>query len=417
MAISVNNVYQKVLAIANKEQRGYITPQEFNLYADLAQKEIFEQYFYDINQMNRIPGNSTEFSDQLYILEEKIAPFRVNNVAMVSTTEELIGGNSVDYSSFEHGTFQVVGTGSTGNPQFGWGTNNASNVSVVANANNNYTPSLKLHNIGQLDANIVWNDGDADGVHGLTGLTVGAQYEVSVTVSYVDIDDDIGPEIKVQFANEIGDGSPSPTTFSYVAEVGTKKFITKATRTAHTVRITLDEPSAADSSDVDYSEVHFSKISVRKIDNSTLASDVYRLGEVLYINPSSVVVPAGEVTANQLTTYNLSPLAKPTTTNPVYVRTGAKSIKIYPNTLESGSSVEYNYVKNPTNPNWTYSVINEKPLYDGSSASLVDFELHPSEEDTLVYKILQIAGVAMGDPQVSAIAQGKEVQEVSQQKS
>ena len=48
MAISVNNVYQKVLAIANKEQRGYITPQEFNLFADLAQKEIFEQYFYRV---------------------------------------------------------------------------------------------------------------------------------------------------------------------------------------------------------------------------------------------------------------------------------------------------------------------------------------------------------------------------------
>ena len=43
MAISVDTVYQKVLALANKEQRGYITPQEFNLYADHAQKEIFEQ--------------------------------------------------------------------------------------------------------------------------------------------------------------------------------------------------------------------------------------------------------------------------------------------------------------------------------------------------------------------------------------
>ena len=45
MAVNVNNVYQKVLAIANKEQRGYITPQEFNLFADKAQLEIFENYF------------------------------------------------------------------------------------------------------------------------------------------------------------------------------------------------------------------------------------------------------------------------------------------------------------------------------------------------------------------------------------
>ena len=39
--VSVDNVYQKVLALANKEQRGYITPQEFNLFADHAQMEIF----------------------------------------------------------------------------------------------------------------------------------------------------------------------------------------------------------------------------------------------------------------------------------------------------------------------------------------------------------------------------------------
>ena len=39
--VIIDTVYQKVLAFANKEQRGYITPQEFNLYADQAQKEIF----------------------------------------------------------------------------------------------------------------------------------------------------------------------------------------------------------------------------------------------------------------------------------------------------------------------------------------------------------------------------------------
>ena len=50
MAVSVDTVYQKVLALANKEQRGYITPQEFNLLANQAQLLIFEQYFYDIEK-------------------------------------------------------------------------------------------------------------------------------------------------------------------------------------------------------------------------------------------------------------------------------------------------------------------------------------------------------------------------------
>ena len=44
MAVNIDNVYQKVLALANKEQRGYITPQEFNLLADKAQKDIFESW-------------------------------------------------------------------------------------------------------------------------------------------------------------------------------------------------------------------------------------------------------------------------------------------------------------------------------------------------------------------------------------
>jgi len=75
MAISVDTVYQKVLAIANKEQRGYITPQEFNLFADQAQKEIFEQYFYDTSQWIRQHGNSTGHSDMLDHLEAKISAF------------------------------------------------------------------------------------------------------------------------------------------------------------------------------------------------------------------------------------------------------------------------------------------------------------------------------------------------------
>ena len=66
--VNIDDVYQRVLALANKEQRGYITTQEFNLLANQAQMEIFEQYFYDIKQFNRIPGNSQEFSESLSML-------------------------------------------------------------------------------------------------------------------------------------------------------------------------------------------------------------------------------------------------------------------------------------------------------------------------------------------------------------
>jgi hypothetical protein len=90
--VNIDTVYQRVLAIANKEQRGYITPQEFNLFANQAQVEIFEQYFYDENQFGRIAGNSTEYSDMLDLLKEKIALFKVSEELPVS--QILTGGGT-----------------------------------------------------------------------------------------------------------------------------------------------------------------------------------------------------------------------------------------------------------------------------------------------------------------------------------
>ena len=70
--ISIDAVYQKVLALASKEQRGYITPQEFNLFAKQSQLEILNQYYYDISQFNRIPGNNTDYSDMVDLIREKL---------------------------------------------------------------------------------------------------------------------------------------------------------------------------------------------------------------------------------------------------------------------------------------------------------------------------------------------------------
>jgi len=73
--VNVDTVYQRVLALANKEQRGYVTPQEFNLFANMAQLEIFEQYFYDLNQWSRKVGNDTTYGSMIEKLEDKIEIF------------------------------------------------------------------------------------------------------------------------------------------------------------------------------------------------------------------------------------------------------------------------------------------------------------------------------------------------------
>jgi hypothetical protein len=78
MAININKVYRVVLAILNKEQRGYLTPDQFNRLGRQAQLDLFEKSFYDYNRAlikeNRI-GSSSEYGDIAGNIQEKIDVF------------------------------------------------------------------------------------------------------------------------------------------------------------------------------------------------------------------------------------------------------------------------------------------------------------------------------------------------------
>ena len=231
--ISIDTVYQKVLALANKEQRGYITPQEFNLFADQAQKEIFEQYFYDLNQFNRTPGNSEEYSDITHNLNEKI--------------------------SFFEGITNVV--------------------------------------------NGVIN-----------------------------------------------------------------------------------------------------------------AIDLYRLGTVIYSPNTTGVVEIEEVQQNELLYISKAQLTKPSLKYPVYTRQTDTRIAILPIEIMTTNFVTCTYVKTPNKPSWGYSVVGNKALYDNSNTKTTNFELHPSEESELVYKILKFAGISMDKINIMRAGQVQEQAQVQQEK-
>lgn len=89
MAINVNTVYQTVLLILNKEQRGYMTPTEFNSISTQVQLEVFEKYFEDMNQQIRVPQTDTDYADRVENIDEKIAIFKTfgnaNYVPSVAT--------------------------------------------------------------------------------------------------------------------------------------------------------------------------------------------------------------------------------------------------------------------------------------------------------------------------------------------
>ena len=235
--VNINSVYQKVLALANKEQRGYITPQEFNLYSDKAQLEIFNDYFHKIKMTERKLKSQMDYADELEMLEEKLHPFHV---------DEFVN----------------------------WDTDN------------NY---LSL-----------------------------------------------------------------PTT-------------------PHKI------------------------ISITRNGN-----------QVTQVNKTQIAY-----TENQ-------PLLKANKSRSVFVREDAGIISIYPAPTESDynynttsesnldpndtEQFEVSYYKKPAAPNWTYIVLNNKAMFNANASDLQNFELHASEEEHLVYKILMLAGFTMKQPDVQQSA-------------
>ena len=47
----INSVRNAVLSVLNKNNYGYISPSDFNLYAQNSQMEIYEEYFNNYNKV------------------------------------------------------------------------------------------------------------------------------------------------------------------------------------------------------------------------------------------------------------------------------------------------------------------------------------------------------------------------------
>ena len=83
MAINVNKVYRTVLSILNKEQRGYLTPDQFNRLARQVQLELLEKAFYDYNRAltrRNMQGVSSEYGDIAQNIKEKLDVFNYSEI-------------------------------------------------------------------------------------------------------------------------------------------------------------------------------------------------------------------------------------------------------------------------------------------------------------------------------------------------
>ena len=85
MAINVDTVYKTVLLILNQQQRGYMTPDEFNKVGAQVQLNMFENYASDLNQQYRVPQNDTEYANRVKNIDEKIDIFKKIGTANYNT--------------------------------------------------------------------------------------------------------------------------------------------------------------------------------------------------------------------------------------------------------------------------------------------------------------------------------------------
>jgi hypothetical protein len=78
----INSVRNTVLSVLNKNNYGYISPSDFNLFAKQAQLEVFEEYFSDYNKainMENARMSGTSYADLRKPIEEAMELFALTS--------------------------------------------------------------------------------------------------------------------------------------------------------------------------------------------------------------------------------------------------------------------------------------------------------------------------------------------------
>ena len=103
--VEIDRVYQTVQRILNKEQRGYLPPVEFNLFANQAQNEIFQSYF---SLRNYVASNSSDYSDIQTNVEEKISLFENEETISSSTFNNPAGNTTANYFAYPSNFYSLI---------------------------------------------------------------------------------------------------------------------------------------------------------------------------------------------------------------------------------------------------------------------------------------------------------------------
>lgn len=124
-------------------------------------------------------------------------------------------------------------------------------------------------------------------------------------------------------------------------------------------------------------------------------SDLYLLVQDTVISGTRVVE---EKQKNESGYSNLS-ISAPSVIFPVY-EAYEDGIIVSPATT---ADLSIKYIRTPKDPNWTYTIVQNKEIYNPSSSSHQDFELHPSEFSNIVIEMGSYFGINLREERVVQI--------------
>lgn len=399
MAINVNTVYNTVLSILNKEQRGYITPDEFNKLATQVQLEVFENYFEDMNQQLRVPQTTNEYANRQKNVDDCISIFKT----IASPT--LVGVGNVLSASVTNG-----GTGYIARENVATTGGNGSNLTLntfisttqfgLTNAGTNYSVASNLATIGGggsgLTVNITSVNPTTGAIQGINISNPGLGYSVNNVVTIVQ-----GLNTTAQITlNTVSNGIISNIS---IFNGGSGYNV------GNTVTITGGSGTAT-------AQVN----SINEVAYFLPPSNLHRIGTVIYKDEKEIE----RIERNDLLQINMSNLTKPTTTYPVYLyeqasqgingnNTGQSRIYVYPKTILSASDISISYIRKPADVQWGFTV-GSLGQYVYNSSTSTQFELLNTEQNEVILRILAYAGVVIKDPEiVQAAANAVQAEEIN----
>ena len=166
--------------------------------------------------------------------------------------------------------------------------------------------------------------------------------------------------------------------------------------------------------DFDFKTYNLIKSTIGSFDKEKIQYCDNKLGTVFYNNGTNSII-VENVSRKEVETMVQTALYAPSSARPVYARLEDNKIQLYPSSSSpaySASNINCHYIAKPATVSWGYNVVLQKAVYNASSTT--DFELHASEETTLVNKILLLAGIVIEKPTISGLA-GTMVNEEKQQ--